>query len=120
MLPVLTQARSLNIADEEAITVRQSEAGDVTMAAALPCMVEVTETINNPRYPTIKGKLAAKSKPITMLRLADLGLPVTAAASGSNLVKLSQVPQRRRPIVIDNQDRAPQQIVEFLEARNLI
>ena len=119
-LPVLTQARSLHIANREAVTTRQSEAGDVTMAAALPCMVEVTETINKPRYPTIKGKLAAKSKPITMLRLVDLGLSVADARSSSILVKLSPLAQRRRPIVVDDQDRAPQRIVEFLEARNLI
>lgn len=119
-LPALTQARSLYFAENEAVTTRQSEGGDVTMAAALPCMVEVTETINKPRYPTIKGKLAAKSKPIAILRLADLGLSVATATSGSNLVRLRKQPQRRQPIVIDDKVRAPQQIVEFLETRNLI
>ncbi len=119
-LPVLTQARSLNFADDEAVTTRQSEAGDVTMAAALPCMVEVTETINKPRYPTIKGKLAAKSKPIAIYRLADIGLSIEAAISGSNLVKVGRQPQRRQPVVIDSKDKAPQQIVDFLDARGLI
>src|SRR5208282_3785331 len=74
-LPALTQSRSLQFANNEVVTARQTEDGDVTLAAPLPCLVEVTETVNKPRYPTIKGKAAAKSKPITVLRLSDLGPP---------------------------------------------
>ncbi|MGO9398606.1 MAG: electron transfer flavoprotein subunit beta/FixA family protein [Xanthobacteraceae bacterium] len=119
-LPALTQARSLFVADRQVVTTRQYEGGDVTMAASLPCLVEVTETINKPRYPTIKSKLAAKSKPIDIVRLRDLALSDAAATSGSHLVKLNKQQQRRQPIVIDDKDRAPQQIIEFLEARNLL
>ena len=119
-LPVLTQSRRLQFANNEVVTARQTEGGDVTLAAPLPCLVEVTETINEPRYPTIKGKAAARSKPITILRLSDLGLPSVVAAVGSKVVSLSERPQRRRPIVIEDRTRAPQQVVEFLETRKLI
>jgi electron transfer flavoprotein beta subunit len=122
-LPVLTQARSLTVADGMATIQRQIEAGDLTLAAPLPCLIEVTETINKPRYPTMKGKQAAKSKPLQIIRLADLGIApegVGDAGVGTKILSLGKPPARREPIVVDDAARAPERIVAFLEARNLI
>lgn len=122
-LPVLTQARSLSLGDGEATIQRQVESGDLTMAAPLPCMIEVTETINKPRYPTMKGRLAAKNKPVRIVRLADIGVAperVGSAGAGTIVVKLDKPPAHREPTVIEDPDQAPEQILAFLEARNLI
>jgi electron transfer flavoprotein beta subunit len=122
-LPVLTQARNLVIADGHATSQRQAEAGDLTLTAPLPCMVEVTEAINKPRYPTIKGKLAARSKPLQLVRLADLGLAaeaVGAAGSGTTIVRLGRPPSRRQPVVVVDAGSAPERIIAFLEERRLI
>jgi electron transfer flavoprotein beta subunit len=122
-LPVLTQARSLSVADGHAATQRQIEAGDLSLTAPLPCIVEVTEAINKPRYPTLKGKMAAKTKPVQLVRLADIGVradEVGAAGAGTVVVRLGKPASRRDPVVVDDAVRAPERIVTFLEARRLI
>ncbi len=122
-LPVLTQARSLRVADDGAITQRQTESGDLVMTAWLPCMIEVTDTINKSRYPTIKGSQAARRKPIEMLRLADLGLApdrVGSAGAGTRIVELAAPPARRPPLVIHEAENAAEMIVAFLDDRKLI
>lgn len=121
--PALTQARSLVLAGGEAICQRQVEAGDITLAAALPCMVEVTETINRPRYPTLKGQQEARRKRVELLRLADLGLaPETVGEPGAAtaLAGLDTPPPRRAATVIEDVAAAPDRIVEFLAARRLL
>ncbi len=115
--PVLTQARSLQLVEGRAIAQRQIEAGDITAAAPLPCLVEVTEAINRPRYATAKGKIAAKGKPLQLLRLSDLGLSCDA---GSRVVRLDRPPPRRRPEVLEDGAKAPERIVAFLAERRLL
>lgn len=119
-LPVLAQARSLCLADGKVTTERQAESGDLTMTAPLPCLVEVTETINKPRYPTLKGKQAAKSKPIRMLRLADLGLSAAEIGAGTAITRLSQALSRRQPLVIDDANQVAERVLAFLADRNLL
>ncbi len=119
-LPVLTQASRLTVEAGEATARRQTETGDLTCAAALPCLVEVTETINKPRYPTMKGKLAAKGKPIKVIDLAALGLDGDDVAPGTEVLGLG-VPAGRAPArVLDDAALAPAGIVSFLAERRLI
>ncbi len=119
-LPVLTQAGALTVEAGEATTRRQTETGDVTCAAALPCLVEVTETINKPRYPTMKGKLAAKGKPIKVIDLAALGLAADDVAPGTAILGLG-VPAGRPPAArLEDPALAPAGIVRFLAERRLI
>ncbi len=122
-MPVLTQAHSLSVTDGLAVTQRQAEAGDLSLTAPLPCIVEVTEAINKPCYPTLKGKMAAKTKPVQLVRLADIGVgavQVGAAGAGTVVVHLGKPASRRDPVVVDDPVRAPERIVTFLEARRLI
>lgn len=119
-LPVLTQARSLVLSDAVVSIQRQIESGDLGLSASLPCLVEVTETINKPRYATMKGKQAAKSKPVQILRLADLGLAPGAVGAATQVLSLAKVVARRNPVRVEDAKRAPEEIVAFLEARGLI
>jgi electron transfer flavoprotein beta subunit len=119
-LPVLGQARTMTVADDTVTIERQIEAGDLTLAAPLPCLVDITETINKPRYPTLKGRQAAKSKRIDILRLADLGIAPDMVVPGTEIVAQRPPPARRRPRVIDDPDTAPDEILAFLDARGLL
>ncbi len=75
---------SSTVADGIAKAKRQTEFGYDHMAAPLPAVVAVSDAINEPRYPSLKGIMGAKSKPQESLALADLGLAAAAVGeSGS-------------------------------------
>ena len=118
-LPMLSQARSLEVSNAVATTERQTETGDITMSAPLPCLIEVAETINKARRPTMAGRLAAKRKPISLLRLDELGLRADGLRATS-IRSLARVTPTRMPIVIDNQQEAADQILAFIKGRGLL
>ena len=73
-VPALTHAREITV-EGSALTVRRETDDGITMLAAeLPAVVSVGEKINEPRYPSFKGIMAAKKKPVSTLSLADAGI----------------------------------------------
>ena len=73
-IAALTGARKLTIDGNTLTAERQTEEGFEVVTASTPAIVSVWDTINEPRYPSFKGIMAAKSKPINVLTLADLGI----------------------------------------------
>src|SRR5215212_3389531 len=71
--PVISQAASLELADGKARAKRQTEHGYDVIEAPLPCVVAVSDAINEPRYPSLKGIMGAKKKPQERVSLGDLG-----------------------------------------------
>ena len=78
-VPQLTLASKVDI-DGESVTVRRvTDDGYQVVTGSLPAVVSVVEKINEPRYPSFKGIMAAKKKPVQTLALADLGVDAGAA-----------------------------------------
>src|SRR3954453_13005024 len=73
-LPSLTHARQVTVEGGSVTVRRETDDGVVTLSAELPAVVSVNEKINEPRYPSFKGIMAAKKKPVTTLSLADAGI----------------------------------------------
>ena len=73
-LPSITFAKHIELADGKAKVQRQTEAGYDEVEAPLPAVVSVTAGVVEPRYPSFKGIMAAKSKPVDQLTVADLDL----------------------------------------------
>ena len=73
-LPLVSQAAELTVADGKATVKRQTEFGYDRIEAPLPAVVAVSDAINEPRYPSLKGIMGAKSKPQETIGLGDLGL----------------------------------------------
>jgi electron transfer flavoprotein beta subunit len=73
-LPVISQAAELTGAESKVTVKRQTEFGYDRIEAPLPVVVAVSDAINEPRYPSLKGIMGAKSKPQETLTLAELGL----------------------------------------------
>src|SRR5262245_59271804 len=71
----LTGARKLTVEGAQLTIERQTEEGYEVVTAATPAVVSVWDTINEPRYPSFKGIMAAKKKAVQTLSLADLGVP---------------------------------------------
>src|SRR5690606_33535809 len=72
-LPSLTYARHLEVDGDKVTVHREHEEGWDVVEATLPAVVSVVEAINDPRYPSFKGIMAAKAKPLDVTSLEDLG-----------------------------------------------
>jgi electron transfer flavoprotein beta subunit len=123
-LPMISQAASLELNEGKAKVKRQTEYGYDVIEAPLPCVVAVSDAINEPRYPALKGIMGAKKKPQETLTLADLGVSADEAGdSGSRteVYALGEPPQRgeSRKIEDDGGDAADQIVAYLLEKKLL-
>jgi electron transfer flavoprotein beta subunit len=122
-LPALTHARQITV-DGTTVTVRrETDRGAVGLTAELPAVISVSEKINEPRYPSFKGIMAAKKKPVTQLSSADAGIDAAGAGLASALTKVTSVtprpPKSAGTKVTDDGDGGAQ-IAAYLVAQKLI
>jgi electron transfer flavoprotein beta subunit len=82
-MPALTYARFLEIDGDKVTVHREHEEGWDVVESTLPAIVSVVEAINEPRYPSFKGIMAAKSKPLDVKSLGDLGVDGDGVGSGN-------------------------------------
>jgi electron transfer flavoprotein beta subunit len=115
--PVISQVAELTVADGKARGKRQTEFGYDVIEAQLPAVVAVSDAINEPRYPSLKGIMGAKSKPQETVTLTDLGVE---AGAKTEVLELSDPPPRGETKKIEDDGNAASQIVEFLAERRLI
>lgn len=119
----LTYLRTLEVAGETVSGERMTEGGWLDVRATLPALVSVTEQIAEARYPSFKGIMAAKKKPVDILRLADLGIPADEAGGANSWSVVESVvprPPRGRGTVVKDDGTAGKQIADYLAAANLI
>jgi electron transfer flavoprotein beta subunit len=122
-LPMISQAAELTVADGTATVKRQTEFGYDRIEAPLPAVVAVSDAINEPRYPSLKGIMGAKSKPQDVLSLADLGVSadlVGEAGSKTEVLALGPPPPRGESRKIEDDGSGAQQILDFLVERKLL
>jgi electron transfer flavoprotein beta subunit len=122
-LPVVSQAAELSLADGKARVKRQTEFGYDVIEAPLPAVVAVSDAINEPRYPSLKGIMGAKKKPQESLSLGDLGLePAQLGETGSRteVLALRDPPARGDTVRIDGDGASAEKIVEFLAQRRVL
>ena len=101
---------------------RQTEFGVEEMSASLPAVVSVVEKINEPRYPSFKGIMASKKKPLVTKSLGDLGISaadVGSSAAWSSVKDSLPRPPRGAGIKIVDDGNAGTQLVAFLSERKL-
>jgi electron transfer flavoprotein beta subunit len=122
-LPMFSQAAELTVADGSIRGKRQTEFGYDAIEAPLPAIVAVSDAINEPRYPSLKGIMGAKKKPQDALSLADLELEAGAAGeegSKTEVYALGDPPPRGDSRKIEDDGSAAQQIVDFLAEKRLV
>src|SRR5215211_5034907 len=121
-LPLVSQASELTVADGKARVKRQTEFGYDVIEAPLPAVIAVSDAINEPRYPSLKGIMGAKKKPQETLDVAELGLDAAQLGdegSKTEVYALNEPPPRGDTRKIEDAAAAPQQIVEFLAEKRL-
>ena len=122
-LPMVSQAAELTHAAGKLRVKRQTEFGYDVIEATMPAVVAVSDAINEPRYPSLKGIMGAKSKPQETLSLADLGVEadrVGTDGSRTEVYALNEPPSRGESRKIDDDGNAAQQIVDFLAEKRLV
>jgi electron transfer flavoprotein beta subunit len=121
--PVVSQVASLTIAGGELKGKRQTEHGYDTISAPLPAVVAVSDAINEPRYPSLKGIMGAKTKPQETLSLSDLGLDagsVGEAGAKTTVLELGPPPSRGDTVTIEDDGSAAQKILDLVVERRLL
>lgn len=111
---VLFVKKTASISDTEAVFLRTTEEGYDSVATSLPAVVSVVKEINEPRLPSLKGKMAAKKMPITTWSAADLGVDTATVGAGSptRTTKAAPPPPRQKGELIDGE--TPEEIAEKL------
>ena len=125
-LPLLSYAARIE-PDPDAGTVRVrriSPTGYDVLEAPMPALITCTQALGEPRYPSLKGIMAARSKEITTLSLADLGIDASSvggAVATTKLVGSRQPPAREATRVIrEAPDEAARQVLAYLVERRLV
>jgi electron transfer flavoprotein beta subunit len=122
-LPMISQAASLELTGGQAKVKRQTEYGYDVIEAPLPCVVAVSDAINEPRYPALKGIMGAKKKPQESLTAGDLGLgaeDVGESGSATEVYALGEPPPRGESRRIEDDGNAAEAIVEYLTEKKLL
>jgi electron transfer flavoprotein beta subunit len=121
--PMVSQVAELTVNGEAVTGKRQTEFGYDVISAPLPAVVAVSDAINEPRYPSLKGIMGAKSKPQEVLTLAEVGVDagrVGVEGSRTTVRSVGPPPAKSDQVVFEDDGSAAEKIVEYLAERRLI
>ncbi|MCB0948106.1 MAG: electron transfer flavoprotein subunit beta/FixA family protein [Mycobacterium sp.] len=122
-LPQLTHLRKVTVADGKVTGERETDDGVFTVEAPLPAVISVNEKINEPRFPSFKGIMAAKKKEVTTLTLAEIGVEadeVGVANAGSKVLSSTPKPPKTAGEKVTDEGEGGTKIAEYLVAQKII
>ncbi|MGH3471874.1 MAG: electron transfer flavoprotein subunit beta/FixA family protein [Nocardioidaceae bacterium] len=122
-VPQLTFASEFSIDDGVVRIRRDADTATMTVEAATPLVLSVTDQANEPRYPSFKGIMAAKKKPVKTLTVGDLGIDPSAvglAGAGTEVVDFAVRPPRQAGVIVKDDGDGGVKAAEFLAARKFI
>ena len=121
--PMVSQVAELTLDGPALRGKRQTEFGYDVISVPLPAVVAVSDAINEPRYPSLKGIMGAKSKPQEVVSLAEVGVEpdlVGEAGSRTTVRSVAPPPAKSDQVRIEDDGRAAEKIVEYLAEKRLI
>ncbi|WP_199439203.1 electron transfer flavoprotein subunit beta/FixA family protein [Umezawaea beigongshangensis] len=119
----LTQVRKLEVDGTTVRAERETDTGIANLEASLPAVVSVNEKINEPRYPSFKGIMAAKKKPVSTLTIADAGIDaseVGLANATTTVLEAAPKPPRTAGQRVEDDGTGGTKVAEFLVGQKLI
>src|SRR6202041_1320957 len=122
-VPQVSLASKVDIAGPVIRIRRVSDDGYHEVEASLPAVISVVEKINEPRYPSFKGIMAAKKKPVQTLTLADAGIDpalVGLGGSATEVVDFAQRPPRQAGVIVKDEGDGGVKAADFLATRKFI
>jgi electron transfer flavoprotein beta subunit len=122
-LPQVTFASEVTVEGPAVRIRRDGDAASETIEAALPALVSVTDRINEPRYPSFKGIMAAKKKPVQTWSVSDLGIDASQVgldAAWTTVEAVTKRPPRQQGQIVADEGDGGTKLAEFLAARKFI
>ncbi len=122
-LPAVTLASELTVAAGLVSIRRDGDSASQTIEASLPALVSVTDQINEPRYPSFKGIMAAKKKPVENWTLADLGVDASDVGLDAAWTKVSSFearPPRQQGTIVTDEGDGGTKLAAFLAERKFV
>jgi electron transfer flavoprotein beta subunit len=119
--PSVTFAKHVEVDGATVKVQRQTEAGYDEVECPLPAVVSVTAGVVEPRYPSFKGIMAAKNKPVDVVKAADLGVEsVGWAGAGQKIVNVTAAEARKAGEIVEDDGEGYQRVIAFLEGLKVI
>jgi len=119
-IPQVTFAKHIDLKDGTIVVNRQTVAGYDVVEAPLPVVLSVTAGVNEPRYPTFKGIMQAKSKPVDQLTVADLGLSAEDVKATQDVAGVNPAPARGAGEKFEDDGTGAAKIADFLKEAKVI
>jgi electron transfer flavoprotein beta subunit len=122
-VPQLTQASKVEVSGSSVTVRRVSDEGFDVVEASLPAVISVVEKINEPRYPSFKGIMAAKKKPVQVLSLADLKVSAETVGLAGSLTEVTDFaarPPRAAGVIVKDEGDGGVKAAAFLAERKFI
>ncbi|WP_028932554.1 electron transfer flavoprotein subunit beta/FixA family protein [Pseudonocardia spinosispora] len=122
-LPSLTHAQELEVSGSTVTVTRGTDDGITKLTAELPALVSVGEKLNEPRYPSFKGIMAAKKKPVQTITLADAGIDaseVGLANALSSVTESAPKPPKSAGEKVEDEGDGGSKIAEYLVGQKII
>jgi electron transfer flavoprotein beta subunit len=115
--PALTYATSVDTDGSKVTIHRQTASGYDVVETSLPAVVTVTAGVVEPRYPTFKGIMDAKKKPMETKSLGDVGVE---PSDGQTVGSITEAPERSGGRKIEDEGEAFTEIIALLEERKVL
>jgi electron transfer flavoprotein beta subunit len=122
-IPQVSGAQKLTVEGSTVKVNRQTDGGYWALEAPLPAIVSTWDTINEPRYPSFKGIMAAKKKPVETKSLADLGVDpstVGLASATSEVLDFAGRPPKGEGVKVPDEGDGAQKFVDFLASQKIV
>jgi len=122
-VPQLTLASRVDVEGSSVTVRRVADEGIEVVSGSLPAVVSVVEKINEPRYPSFKGIMTARKKPVRVLSLADLGVSAGAVGLGgsvTSVVDFAARPPRAAGVIVEDEGDGGVRAAAFLAERKFI
>ncbi|HEX2293744.1 MAG TPA: electron transfer flavoprotein subunit beta/FixA family protein [Actinomycetota bacterium] len=119
-VPQVTFAKTIECSDGRVKINRQTADGYHVVECDLPALITVTAGVNEPRYASFKGIMAAKKKPVETLSLSDLGLSGDEVAVKQSIVELAAAEERKAGEVVQDDGAGAARIADFLQEAKVI
>ena len=119
-LPSVTFSRRVDVDAGEVRAERQTAVGYDEVTCALPALITLTAGATEPRYPSVKGIMQAKSKPLDRVTLSDLGLAAADVAPMQSVVAIEAAPEKPGGEIVEAGDDAIARIADLLAEAKVI
>jgi electron transfer flavoprotein beta subunit len=122
-VPELTHARKVTVEGRTVTVERETDDAITILQVELPAVISVNEKINEPRYPSFKGIMAAKKKPLSTLSLADVGIErsdVGLANATSMVIESTPRPPRVAGQIVTDEGDGAAKLADYLIGQKLI